>query len=100
MRRARLLRNQARAAVAREIVVHPLDEDQHAIFKFHQVHQVHEDPKEPRRKAGDMQLSEFRDGFVAADGGQIACYGWPWPRTAPAAWQPAPRRGAASRSGG
>src|ERR1035438_8817051 len=64
--------NQARAAVARYVVVHPLGKHQQAIFEFHQVHQMHEDPGEPGDEAGDVQLAEFGHGAIAADSGEIA----------------------------
>src|ERR1035437_5768390 len=64
--------NQARAAVAREVVVHPLDKHQQAIFELHQVHEVHEDPGKPGGEAGDVQLTEFGHGPIAADGREIA----------------------------
>src|ERR1017187_8190086 len=64
--------NQARAAVSRYVVVHPLGEHQQSIVKFDQVHQMHEDPGEPGRKPRDMELAEFGHGPIAADRGEIA----------------------------
>src|SRR5207248_1360680 len=39
--------DQAGAAVAGDVVVHPLGQHQQAVLEFHQIHQVHEDPREP-----------------------------------------------------
>src|ERR1039457_7282870 len=64
--------DQARAAVAGEVVVHPLGEYQQPIFELRQVHEMYEDPGEPGGKAGDVQAAEFGDGLVAADGSQVA----------------------------
>src|ERR1035438_6449106 len=64
--------DQARSAVAREVVVHPLGEYQQAIVELHQVHEMYEDPGEPGGESGDVQLAEFGHGLVAANRGQIA----------------------------
>src|ERR1022692_3352827 len=64
--------DQARAAVAGEVVVHPLGEYQQPIFELHQVHQMYEDPGEPGGEAGDVQLAELGHSSIAADGGEVA----------------------------
>src|SRR5260370_31960538 len=65
-------RNQPRAAISREVVVHPLHEHQQAIVELHQVHQVYEDPCEPRRESGDMHFAEIGDRLIAADRREVA----------------------------
>src|SRR6266545_2440990 len=64
--------DEAGAAVAGEVVVHPLDEDEEAVIELDQVHEVDEDPEEPGGEPGKAQAPEVGDGLVAADGGEVA----------------------------
>src|SRR5205807_847550 len=64
--------DEARAAIARDVVVDPLGEHEETVLELHQIHQVDENPREPREKAGDAYETEIGDGLVAADGRQVS----------------------------
>jgi hypothetical protein len=70
--KARLASDQPRAAVPGEVFETPLDGNQQAVLKTHDVKQVDEQPQQPGEVTGEVKLAEFRHGMVAADGGQIA----------------------------
>src|SRR6266404_931377 len=70
--RGRLAGNQAGAAAKREVFKSPLNENNHAALKFHNVDQVDEEPDQPCRQPRKVKAKNVSDGRGAADDGHIA----------------------------
>src|SRR6266850_5061949 len=70
--RGRLAGNQARAAAEREVFKSPLNENNHAALKFHNVDQVDKEPDQPRGQPRYVKAENVGHGRRAADDGHIA----------------------------
>jgi hypothetical protein len=67
-----LSRNQPRAATKRQILESPLNENENAALKLHDVHQVDKQPDHPGDHAGDVQAKDVGDSGGSADYRHIA----------------------------
>ena len=105
--------DQARASVAGEVVVGPLNQDQQPVVELGDVEQVDEEPRQPGQAPVELERADVArprrpgrwspccpcpDSGRAGAHGRSAAPGSTSPRNGPAAWRPARRPAAACRS--
>src|SRR6185312_12613196 len=64
-------RNEARAAIEREVGKGPLNRNQDAALKFHDIEQVDEQPEQPRKEAAEVELADLGHRALTSDSGEV-----------------------------